>query len=65
MKYFFSHFEGMITFAAGKSCTISSREHPQVRKEARVSGCSGVIQGAYPFFIFCKSETAHKIKGTR
>jgi len=43
MKYFFAHFAGMINFAVGKSCTTSSRELPQVRKEARVSGRSGVI----------------------
>ncbi len=30
-------------FAAGKSYTTSSCELPQVRKEARVNGCSGAI----------------------
>jgi hypothetical protein len=32
-----------IIFAAGKSYTTSSCELPQVRKEARVNGCSGAI----------------------
>jgi hypothetical protein len=27
-------------------------ELPQVRNEARVFGCSGAMQVAYPFFIF-------------
>jgi hypothetical protein len=43
----------------GKSCTTSSCLIPQGRNAARVGGCSGAMQVAYPFFIelygiFCR-----------
>jgi hypothetical protein len=31
------------TFVTGKSYTTSSCEPPQIRKEARINGCSGAI----------------------
>lgn len=34
---------GFTIFAPGKSYTTSSCEPPQVRKEARINGCSGAM----------------------
>src|SRR5690606_22743210 len=39
------------TFAVGKSFTTSSSRIPQGGNAARVSGCSGAIKGACPFFV--------------
>jgi len=35
----------------GKSCTTSSCLIPQGRNTARVGGCSGAMQVAYPYFF--------------
>ena len=39
------------TFVRGKSCTTSSCLILQVGNEAKVDGCSGAMQVAYPIFI--------------
>lgn len=59
--YAASSFFRLLTFAPGKSCTTSSREPPQGRKAARINGCSGAMQGAYPFFVAIQ-ETEKAVK---
>lgn len=59
-EFFIALLKNSSTFASGKSYTTSSHELPQGRKAARVSGCSGAIYSAYPFFYFCSGRLSNE-----
>lgn len=60
-EFFIALLKNSSTFASGKSYTTSSHELPQGRKAARVSGCSGAIYSAYPFFISVQEDYQMKM----